>query len=132
MSQLVFNKLNEAVKDLLYQSESDEPFDVIHWKDESSSIAKHTILDIVKCKKQSPISQLSIEDFFKDLIEKKCWYGQDEMADVQKYRNLKNIISNELSNAQVFCVGQIKIAILIIGKSGDDDWFGIITNSIET
>ena len=132
MSQLVFNKLKEAVKDLLYQSESDEPFGVIHWKDESNSIATHTILNMARCNNETPIDNLSIDDFFKDLVEEKKWYGQDEMANVQKYRNLKGIISSELSRAQVFRVGQIEIAILIVGKSGRDDWFGISTKAIET
>jgi Nuclease A inhibitor-like protein len=132
MSQLILNKLDDAVKDLLYQSESDEPFDVIHWKDESDTFDRHRIRDFVKCSTGTPIAQLSLEDFFKDLIENKSWYGQGEKSDVLKYRNLKEIISNELSYTQVFRVGQTEITILLIGKSGKDDWFGIRTKAIET
>ena len=132
MSQIVLDKIKNAVKDLLYQSESDEAFEVIHWKDEADSITKNTILNIVKCNTGTPIERLSIESFFKDLVVEKNWYGEEEMADVLKYRNLKEIVSNELSVAQVFRVGQTEITILLIGKSGKDDWFGIRTRAIET
>jgi hypothetical protein len=132
MSASLIDKLNLALKDLLYQSESDEPFDIIHWKDAGEICGPRQVLVRAKCPAGTIIRTMTLDDFFKDLVAEKSWHGTEERAKVQKYRRLKDLIVKELKNSQVFLLGQIELSIWIIGKAGKDDWFAIKTKSIET
>jgi hypothetical protein len=117
---------------LLYQSESDEPFEVLHWNDAGDICDPQKVLALSKCKTGTLVKMMPVEEFFKDLVEEKSWHGEDEKEDVRKYRILKEIIGKHLMKPQVFRVGQMEVVIWIIGKAGKDDWFGIRTKAIET
>ena len=132
MQEAVLSKLREAVGDLLYQSESDEPFEVLHWNDAGDICDPQKVLALSKCKTGTLVKMMPVEEFFKDLVEEKSWHGEDEKEDVRKYRILKEIIGKHLMKPQVFRVGQMEVVIWIIGKAGKDDWFGIRTKAIET
>ena len=131
MSASLFDQLNSAVKGLLYQSESDEPFAVLHWRDAGIVCSPQQVLSRAQCPAGTSIRTKSLDDFFRDLVAEKSWYGDDEQAAARKYQRLKELIVNELTKVQVFLLGEIEVSIWIIGKAGKDDWFAITTKSIE-
>ncbi len=132
MSASVIEQLNSAVKDLLYQSESDEPVEVLHWKDAGDVCSPQQVFAQAKCSAGTSIRTRSLDDFFKDLVAEKSWFGDDERATARKYQHLKDLIVKELPYARVFLLGEIEVSIWIIGKAGADDWFAIKTKAIET
>jgi len=132
MSNSLLDQLKAAVEGLLYQSESDEPFEVLHWRDAGEVCGPQQVLARAKCPTGTSIRARSLDDFFQDLAAAKSWYGEDEQATARKYQHLKNLILKELPKAQVFLLGEIEVSIWIIGKAGQDDWFAIKTKAIET
>lgn len=132
MPEVVLTNLREAVKGLLYMSESDEPFEVLHWKDAADVYEPQKMPALSKRKAGTPVMAMSLEEFFQELVEEKSWHGEAEKADVRKYRNLKETIGKHLTRPQVFRVGELEVDIWIVGKSGTGDWFGIRTKAIET
>lgn len=132
MSEEVLNRFREAVHDLLYQSESDEPFEVWHWKDTSHIDPLSKVSALSKGKAGAVIKTISLDEFFKNLIEEKKWHGEEEKAVVKKYKELKAQIVNNLKQVQVFRAGQIEVDIWIIGRNQARDLMAIKTKAVET
>lgn len=129
MANAVFNKLKAAVKGLTYQSESDEPFEVLQWKDASGTF------DVNKLpgrKTLKPFKTVSLESFFADLVKDQPWHGPAEKKRVKQYRDLKTIVETELLKPQVIRRGLVEVEILILGRTGAGDWFALKTKAIET
>jgi len=132
MSASLFAQLNSAVKGLLYQSESDEPFEVLHWRDAGEVCGLQQVRARAKCPAGIAIQTKSLDDFFQDLVETKSWQGGDERTTAQQYQRLKDLLVKELPDAQVFLLGEIEVSIWIVGKAGQADWFALKTKAIET
>jgi hypothetical protein len=132
MSSYILDQLNSAVQGLLYQSESDEPFAVLHWRDAGAACGPEQVRVRAKCPSGTSIRTKSLDDFFQDLVAEKSWHGGEEKTAARKYQRLKDLIVKELPNAQVFLLGEIEVLIWIVGKAGQDDWFALTTKSIET
>jgi hypothetical protein len=124
MPQEVETVLREAVKDLLYMSESDEPFEVVFWRGTADCSDPRDLLGRTKAGTTAPIEAVSLDDFFKDLIKKEKWHGQEEKAYIQRYRKLKATVTEHLSNIQVFRAGTIQVDIFVVGKTRQGDWAG--------
>lgn len=124
--------LQQAIKGLQYMSETDAPFEVIHWPDTSSTLDARKVLELSGHKPKDPVQNMSVEDFFKPLIETRSWHGAAEKADVRKYQELLGVIKTKLSDPQVFRVGNIQIDIFVVGKTPQGDWMGVKTKAVET
>ena len=128
MIEQTLTALREAIKDLLYQSESDEPFEVVDWK----NVAHFGSETLLKGRKDIVAQVIPLEDFFKDLTEEKKWHGAEEKAAVKRYRKLKETINKHLADVKVFRIGKIEMDIFIVGKTKAGVWAGIKTKAVET
>ena len=113
-------------------SESDEPFEVVHWKAVGESFDIRKALTEAAKKIGAPVQTVLIEDFFRDLTQERTWHGKEELADVERYRNLKKVIQRHLSSPNVFRVGQTEVDIFIVGRTKEGDWTGVKTKAVET
>ena len=128
LNQTVEQALKEATSGLLFTSESDEPFEVVHWPN---------VNDLTKTKmtyicRANPAKEVKLDDLFADLLQVQDWYGAKEKAIVKRYQNLLSVIKEHLTDIRVYRVGKIRVWIYIMGRCGDRDWFGIRTISVET
>jgi hypothetical protein len=124
--------LSAAAKDLLYPSESDYPFEYVEWNMEGKRLTKKLIRQLTNKKETAPIKSLSLDEFFSPVTEIKDWYGEEEKAATERFRQLKNVLENNLSNIRVFKAGKIEIEAYIIGKTKDGKCAGLSTKVIET
>src|SRR5262245_225766 len=124
--------LKAASKGLTYQSESDAPFTAFTWKGAKGDPTKEEVLKRARKPPKAPVEGVPLEDFFKDLTAEQDWHGEEEKADVQKYRNLQEAVQANLSGAKVFKVGQRKVDVYIVGKTDEGDWAGLKTTAVET
>lgn len=128
----VLNALREATQGLLYMSESDEPFAVVHWKGDGKSLDSKKLLALSGHKPGAPVQAVLLDDFFKDLTTERDWYGKEEKEDVQRYRHLLTVIKANLPEAKVFRIGKINVDLYIVGQTRDGDWVGVKTAAVET
>lgn len=124
--------LEQAIDGLLYMSESDEPFEVVQWPGDGKPVDAQKLLKLTSSKPGTPIIVMYLEDFFSDLTVDQQWYGDEEKATTEKYRNLEASIRQNLSDIQVFKIGKTQVDIYIIGTTMDGDWAGVKTTSVET
>ena len=127
----ILTALQEATEGLLYQSESDEPFEVVFWKGGAVFDSQRLLARSGRAA-NSPIEIITLSDFFKDLTKEKDWHGEEEKADVRKFQKLFQVVCENLSSPLVFRVGKTEVDIFIVGKTKNGDWAGVKTRAVET
>lgn len=126
----ILDRLSQATTDLLWSSESDYPFEIVTWEHEIDLTAAGLFSDSTD--NHALIESISLIDLFAPVIAVEDWYEVEELAQVERYKALLQIIEANLSDVQVFRVGEIEIAIYIVGKTPSGDTVGLKTVSIET
>ena len=126
----VIDRLKQATTDLMWSSESDYPFEIVSWElgvDLTPSDLFSNIYDT-----DLSIESIPLIDLFEPVLTIEDWYEQAELDLVDRYTNLLDSIDNNLSEVQVFRVGEVEIDIYIIGKTPTGDIVGLKTLSVET
>jgi len=132
MASAAFMALTKASKGLLYPSETDAPFEVFAWKNGTGALTPARLLGLAQLDPASPVAMATVDDFFAPLIAEKDWHGREEKAIVQKFEELRQAVDAQLTDAKVYRVGAIEIAIYLAGKTHDGDWAGLKTTAVET
>ena len=126
----IIDLLKQATIDLLWSSESDYPFEIVTW-DQDVEITP-TALFSNSDDANLVIESISLTDFFEPVLTVENWYEAAELAQVNRYTDLLHLIDANLADVQVFRVGEIEIAIYIVGKTSDGDIVGLKTYVVET
>jgi hypothetical protein len=126
----IIDLLTKATADLLWSSESDYPFEIVTWPQDTA--ISPTALFSKLPDPNSPIETMSITDLFEPVLTIEDWYEDAELAQVNRYTDLLHAIESNLVDPQVFRVGEVEIAIYIIGKTADGDVVGLKTYVVET
>jgi Nuclease A inhibitor-like protein len=126
----IIDRLKQATADLLWVSESDYPFEVITWErgvemTPTALFKELTVTDLA-------IETMTLTDFFAPVLTIEDWYEEEELATVDRYIDLVRSIESNLTKVQVFRLGEIEIAVYIIGKTPDGDLVGLKTQVVET
>jgi Nuclease A inhibitor-like protein len=126
----IIDQLKQATTDLLWSSESDYPFEIVTW--ELGVELNPTDLFSNIYDTDLAIESITLTDLFEPVLTIEDWYEQAEIDLVDRYTNLLDSINTNLSEVQVFRIGEVEIEIYIIGKTPTGDIVGLKTRSIET
>lgn len=122
-------RLRKVSKGLYYISETDaEIFPFVGEKAESVTpeiILKQTEAD-------APVEERNFEDFFKRLTGMQNWFGEEEIANANKFSALKDLLEKNLRDLKVFKIGKIEIDIYVVGLDDQNILTGIKTKAVET
>jgi hypothetical protein len=126
----ILDLFKQATTDLLWSSESDYPFEIVTWERgiELTPTALFSELE----QPNISIETITLTALFNPVLTVEDWYEADELAQVSRYIDLLQAIDSHLSDVQVFRVGEVEIAIYIVGKTPDGDVVGLKTYVVET
>ena len=126
----IIDRLTQATVDLLWSSESDYPFELVTWISgtELTAVALFQGLDDADLE----IESMTLTDLFKPVLVVEDWYEAAELAQIDRYKNLLQAIESSLADVQVFRVGEVEIAIYIVGRTSVGDLVGLKTYVVET
>jgi hypothetical protein len=130
MSKNTVSALKEAADGLLYMSETDEPFDVVHWGKATSDLAGE-VRRRAGAAAEAGMKEITLDKFFGQLTDPPH-ADEDAAADAAQYRKLVGTIREHLNNVRVFRTGKVNIDIHIIGENTDHEWVGLKTKAVET
>jgi Nuclease A inhibitor-like protein len=126
----IIDRLQQATTDLLWSSESDYPFEIVTW-DRGIELNPHGLFSDLPDPNVEIVS-VTLSDFFEPVLTVADWYGAAELLQVDRYTNLLHAIDANLADVRVFRVGEIEIAIYIVGKTPNGDLVGLKTHVVET
>jgi hypothetical protein len=123
-------KINNAASGLLFMSETDAPFEAVEFSEAS--------LDQVKQKIRSSSSsgdnleEQEADYFFRNHVKEYPEHGEEEKAQIQKFKTLILLLKENLADIKVYRVGSIQIDAYIIGKLKSGKFAGLKTKLVET
>jgi hypothetical protein len=126
----ICDRLRQATADLLWMSESDYPFEVVTW--ERGIELNPTVLFPEVTSDEIAVETVTLTDLFAPAIAIEDWYEVEELAQVDRYKKLLHAIESNLTDVQVFRVGEVEITIYIVGKTAAGDLVGLKTQAVET
>jgi len=116
---------------LLFLSESDAPFEVVHWPAQGE-LTPAKLLQLTEHPLDAPIDVVSVDQFFEVATAEEDWHDQDERETAKRFQNLVRTLKQNLSQLQVYRVGSIDIDAYIVGVTPGGDWAGLATKLVET
>ncbi|WP_449415993.1 nuclease A inhibitor family protein [Phormidium nigroviride] len=131
MTDPITAQLTQASEGLLFPSESDAPFEVVHWKAEGI-LTPATLLQLTGHSPNSPVTMMSVDEFFATATQTEDWHDEEEKETVRKFQQLVSVLKQNLSQLQVYRVGSIEIDAYIVGVTQNGDWAGLSTQVVET
>jgi hypothetical protein len=127
----LLNKLSLLTQDLLFPSESDEPFSTVVWASDVSELNPTEVRKILSLPPDMEIVEQSVETFFARVSTIKDWFEEIEIQHAHKFQILENEILSNLTKSKVFKIGEIEIEVYIIGRAFET-WLGLKTKLIQT
>ncbi len=131
MTDSIADQLQQASKGLLFLSESDAPFEVIHWPTQGE-LTPPKLLQLTGHPPDAPVELRTVDDFFAIATVEEDWHDQDERETAKRFQNLVSIVKQNLSQLQVYRVGSIDIDAYIVGVTDGGEWAGLSTKVVET
>ncbi|MEL6927576.1 MAG: nuclease A inhibitor family protein [Cyanobacteria bacterium J06600_6] len=124
-------QLELAVQDLLWFSEAEYPLKVIYWEDlenfnENYLLQRHNLPETTKVAVQKP------DDFFDSVTKLEPWHNETEQLEVEKYQQLVSLLTDNLTDLQVYLLGEIEIELYVLGKTQHQAIAGFTTKIVQT
>jgi hypothetical protein len=132
-AEKIAEDLKQKIENLLFTSEGEYPFEVIHWKrkDQNLTLSSESILNLCNCPPDTSITVVKLDDFLRRATKAEDWHGETEKLNVLRYQELQNYLTQTLEGIQVFKIGQVEIDTYIVGKA-DSDIVGLKTKVVQT
>lgn len=126
----IIELLKQATIDLLWSSESDYPFEIVTW-DRGVDLTPAALFSNLHDPNLA-IETITLTDLFAPVLTAEDWYEAEELAQVNRYTDLFHAIESNLAEVKVFRIGEVEIAIYMIGKTPDGEIVGLKTHVVET
>jgi len=131
MTNTITTQLSSAAQGLLFLSESDAPFEVVHWQTQGE-LTPAILLQLTEHPPDAPVEVVSVDEFFAIATAEEDWHDQEERETAKRFRQLVSILKQNLSQLQVYRVGDRSIDVYIVGVTDGGDWAGLATKLVET
>jgi hypothetical protein len=131
MTDSIATQLQQASTGLIFGSETDAPFEVIHWPTQEE-LTPAKLLQLTNHPPDAPVEIVSVDEFFDVANAEEDWHDEEERETVQRFQNLVNILKQNLSQLQVYRVGSVEIDAYIVGVTDGGGWAGLSTKLVET
>jgi hypothetical protein len=131
VTESIAHQLKQASKGLLFLSETDAPFEVIHWQTQEQ-LTPAKLLQLTGHSPDAPVKVVSINDFFAIATQEEDWHDQEEQETVKRFQHLVSVLKQNLSQLQVYRVGSIDIDAYIVGVTDGGEWAGLSTKLVQT
>lgn len=127
----LLRELEEAVRGLLFMSESDHPLEVVRWEGDGPPTPERLRREAGKGK-DSPVETQEVGEFFRAAVAEKSYDTAEDRARAERFRRLASLLTEGLSGTLAYRVGEINIAVFVIGKGESGELIGVKTRVVET
>jgi len=111
----IIEQLKRASAGLLFMSESDYPFEVIHWEG-LTDLTHDFLCRLTGESEDCKVKEMEVEDFLLN----------------EKYRNILEVLSQNLAEPKAYKVGRINMPVYVVGRSKRGNWLGVSTRVVQT
>jgi hypothetical protein len=131
MTDWLVAQLKQASNGLLFGSETDAPFEVVSWYAQGE-LTPAKLLQLTNYPPNTSVELRTVDDFFAIATAEEDWHDQEERETVKRFQNLVSVLKQNLSQLQVYRVGNTNIDAYIVGVTDGGEWGGLSTKMVET
>ncbi|MCC5667790.1 nuclease A inhibitor family protein [Nostoc sp. CHAB 5784] len=127
----ILDQLRTAANGLLMMSESEYPLEAFLWS-ATPPATPEKVAQQTNHPEDTPIKIVGVDDFFKVVTTPEEWHGEEEKATVNKFQALVQTLKENLTNLQVYRLGNKEIDVYVVGQTPTGNLAGISTQIVET
>ncbi|MEG4424948.1 MULTISPECIES: nuclease A inhibitor family protein [unclassified Microcoleus] len=131
MTDSIATQLKQASEGLLFGSETDAPFEVIHWPTQGE-LTPPKLLQLTEHSPDASVEVVTVDEFFDAATQEEDWHDEEERETVKRFQNLVSVLKQNLSQLQVYRVGSVEIDAYIVGVTDGGGLAGLSTQVVET
>ena len=124
--------LKKAAQGLAYTSETDEPLHPFTWKDDGGPLTGAKVLQLGHSDPDAKVEEIPLDDFFATQTAGYEGQSEGEKKDVEKFTNLRKVISGQLSDVKAYRVGEVNVRYFVVGRTKGGELAGVWTKAVET
>lgn len=128
-------RLDAISANLLYPSETDEPFEGFYWliEKEEGPLTKEDVREILALPDEVPVEERRFDAFFYPVAVPQDWHTEEELDLVDQFQEMIFELRKLVRKPQVFVVGKVEKDVYIVGKAKEGNfWAGLKTKIVET
>lgn len=125
MTELL-SQLKDAIADLYWISASDEPWELLTLDEEPNTEA------IAKLSGKTPVKTKDFGEFFLNATTEQDWHGEEDKADVQRYKALVKLLQENLEALTIYTASEVETDIFVTGRTEESGWIALKTLSVES
>lgn len=133
------DRLQTLVADLWYPSETDAPVVVVVWpippgETTPKPQGKGDLLPIppILANAGFPITDHPADHFFHPILSQPFWRSSQGEYLAQRYQDLQAFLQATLSNLHTYRLGEVEIALYLVGHHPSGHYLGVQTQVVET
>lgn len=111
-------------------SESDYPFDVICFE-QTTEVTRDFLRRVIK-QPDAFVAQESVDDFFRAAVTEHEGQTKEARQALERFLKLVETLKRNLADVRVYKVGEVNIAVYIVGRAPSGRWLGLLTRVVET
>lgn len=127
----IIDQLRTAADGLLMMSESEYPFEVFLWED-AAPATPQKVVQQTNHPQNTPVEIVGVDDFFQVATTEEDWHEEEEKATVKRFKTLVQELKKNLTNLQVYRLGNKEVDAYIVGQTPNGNLAGISTKVVET
>ncbi|MEH2207839.1 MAG: nuclease A inhibitor family protein [Nostoc sp.] len=127
----IIDQLRTAADGLLMMSESEYPFEVFLWED-AAPATPQKVVQQTNHPQNTPVEIVGVDDFFQVAMTEEDWHEEEEKATVKRFQTLVQTLKENLTNLQVYRLGNKEIDVYVVGQTPAVNLAGISTKVVET
>ncbi|MDZ8068991.1 MAG: nuclease A inhibitor family protein [Nostoc sp. DedQUE08] len=128
----ILDQLRTAADGLLMMSESEYPFEVFLWSGITPPVTPEKVVQQTNHPQDTPIKIVGVDDFFQVATTEEDWHEEEEKATVKRFKTLVQELKKNLTNLQVYRLGNKEIDVYVVGQTPAVNLAGISTKVVET
>lgn len=129
----LLEQLQAAAAGLLYISETEHPFEVVHLPHvQDSSMLAAALSEQPEVPENTEVETVALHDFFLPMTQEAPDAGEEERKATQRFRELQELLEQNLQEAKVYRLGHRQIQAFILGQTATGDYAGLKTKLVET
>lgn len=132
-SGAILAQLAAAVEGLQWHSETDAPFEVLHWPGNvGTQLTPADVLKLAGLEPDTSLELLTVEAFLSPALTPQDWHTPVEVAETHRFQALQRLLSETLTQLQVYRCGEVEVEIYITGQLPTGEWAVLHTSAVET
>ncbi|NEP63270.1 MAG: hypothetical protein F6K31_41265 [Symploca sp. SIO2G7] len=122
----LLSQLKDAIAGLYWISATDEQWEVLTLGEEPTAEA------IAKLSGETPVKTRDFGEFFLNVTIEQDWHGEEDKADVQRYKALVKLLQESLQQITIYAVGEVEMDIFVTGRTESGQWIALKTMEVES